>query len=76
MPALAILGSIVTVLTPTAGLGWWIYKLGRASGYKAAERAAAQAEDRVKTESLERQLAETREQFAALQQSQLGGGRT
>jgi hypothetical protein len=71
---LAVIGSVGTVLTPVAGLGWWIYKRAWASGYRAAERDAIMAEDKARVESLERQLAETREQLAAIQRSQLGSG--
>jgi hypothetical protein len=71
---LAILGSIATVSTGAAGLVWWGYKLGWTSGKKAAERAAAQAEGQARIETLERQLAETRQELAAIQQSQVGSG--
>jgi hypothetical protein len=74
--ALAILGSIVTVLTPAAGLGCWVYRRGWASGYKAAERAALQAHAMARIEALERQLAEAREQPTAIQQSRLRSGHT
>lgn len=71
---LAILGSIVTVLTPAGGLGWWIYKRAWDSGYKAAEHAAAEAEDKAKVAALEQQLAETQRQLATLQQSKSVSG--
>jgi hypothetical protein len=68
--ALAVLGEVVTVLTPVAGMNWWAFKLGQASGRKQVERAAAQAEDKARIESLERQLSETQKQLDAIQQSQ------
>lgn len=65
--AFAVLGLAATVLTSEATFAWWAYRLGFAAGKKAAERAAAEAEGQARIDDLERQLAETRKQLAALQ---------
>ena len=55
-----IFGTVVTVPVALASLVWWAYKRGIAAG---KERAA----DKAKIESLERLLAETRAELAAVQ---------
>jgi hypothetical protein len=55
-----ILGTVVTVLVALASLVWWAYKRGIAAGKE-------RAEDKAKIEGLERQLAETRAELAAMQ---------
>lgn len=64
---LAVLGAIATVATAAASLVWWGYRVGWAGCKKAAEGQS-------RFESLERQLAETREQLAALQQTRSRSG--
>ena len=60
MMVLAILGTTVTVLAATASLVWWAYKRGHTAGQ-------ASIENRAKIEALERLMAETRRDLAAIQ---------
>jgi hypothetical protein len=60
MVVFAILGTTVTVLAALASLVWWAYKRGHTAG-------EASSGNKAKVEGLERQLAETRRDLAALQ---------
>lgn len=62
----AILGTAVTVLGAQASLIWWAYKRGQAAGEEKAGRDAARAVDKAKIEAIERMLAETRAELAAM----------
>jgi hypothetical protein len=62
-----VVGTSVAVLCALAGLVWWAYKRGQAAGAEKAGRDAARAEDQAKIDALERQLAETRAELAAIQ---------
>jgi hypothetical protein len=61
-----VIGAGVTTLAALTSLAWWIYKRGQAAGEERAGRAAARAEDKAQIAALERQLAETRAQVAAI----------
>jgi hypothetical protein len=55
-----IIGTVVAVVGSVAGLVWWAYRGGQAA-------ATQRAEDKARIEALERRLAETRKELAALQ---------
>jgi hypothetical protein len=54
-----IIGTVVALAGSVAGLVWWAYRRGQAA-------ATQRADDKARIEALERQLAETRTELAAL----------
>jgi uncharacterized protein HemX len=72
-----MIAAVMALLAPLAALGWWLYKLGQASGAERAKREEAerlrdedrkeaarlQAENDTKIEALEKQFLETERQL-------------